>query len=140
MEFLSERVNKALDSLQILKKNKTKSTESRKKLVKTQNWHVSSLEERISSDIICYIALSNMTWLYISRSLFYYFIDDYFSRTLYAAFRLLVNTCSKNISIFGYFQGVKKKGKIDLKWFNVLDIIIQLLEAATGHLPRKMVS
>ena len=37
MEFLSERVNKALDSLQILKKNKTKSTESRKKLVKTQN-------------------------------------------------------------------------------------------------------
>ena len=37
MEFLSERANKALDSLQILKKKKIKSTESRKKLVKTQN-------------------------------------------------------------------------------------------------------
>ena len=109
MEFLSERVNKALDSLQILKKNKTKSTESRKKLVKTQNWYISSLEECTSNDVICYITLSNMIWLYISRSLFYYFIDDYFSRTLYAAFRLLVNTCSKNMSCFRIFSGSRIK-------------------------------
>ena len=55
------------------------------------------------------VCLSNMIWLYISRSLFYYFIDDYFSRTLYAAFRLLVNTCSKNMSCFRIFSGSRKK-------------------------------
>ena len=67
---------------------------------------------------IYYITLLNMIWLYISRSLFYCFIDEYFSRTLHAGFRLLVNTCSninslykslKNTSCFRIFSGCTER-------------------------------